>query len=162
LLDIATQHASGEEAVGATFTLAEASMAASGGRITPPNITVQGMKKGAKGGKKGQKCRPRHLAAMVNNGNIGVKIKNFDKEFMAVAKHDFKRCTRPPIENFEKIVEVTCPHDPYPIKNKLMDCAMMKRFMSSAGTPPDSDELARDPRGRGTMLKEVEVTTIAG
>jgi hypothetical protein len=39
---------------------------------------------------------------------------------------------------------------------------MMKRFMSLAGTPLDGDELARDPRGRGTGLREAEVATIAG
>jgi hypothetical protein len=39
---------------------------------------------------------------------------------------------------------------------------MMKRFMSLAGTPPDGDELARDPRGRGTGLREAEVATITG
>jgi hypothetical protein len=49
---------------------------------------------------------------------------------------------------------------PYPIKHKLRDYTMMKNFMSSRA-PPGGDELERDSRSRGTMLKEVEVTTIA-
>jgi hypothetical protein len=72
LLNIPTQHASGEEAVGAAFTLAETSMTASSGRVTPPSpsITIRGTKKGSKGEKKGQKHRPRHLIVTVNNGNV--------------------------------------------------------------------------------------------
>jgi hypothetical protein len=31
--------------------------------------------------------------------------------------------------------------------------------MSSMGTPPGDDELAREPRGRGMVLREAEVTT---
>jgi hypothetical protein len=34
--------------------------------------------------------------------------------------------------------------------------------MSSAGTRPSDDELARDRRGGGTLVKEAEVITIAG
>jgi hypothetical protein len=99
---------------------------------------------------------------MVNNGNAGKEVKNSDEEFIAAAKHEFKWCTRPPKDNLEKIFEAACPHHPCPIKHKLMDCPMMRRFMSSIGTPPGSDELARDPRGRGIVLGEAEVTTITG
>jgi hypothetical protein len=61
------------------------------------------------------------------------------------------------------ILEAVCPHHPYPVKHKLMDCTMMKRFMTS-GAPPSGDEPARDPGGRGTVLilEEVEVVTITG
>jgi hypothetical protein len=38
---------------------------------------------------------------------------------------------------------------------------MMKRFMSS-GTPTDDNELARNPGGRGTVLREAKVTTVVG
>jgi hypothetical protein len=53
LLEIVTQHASGEEAVGAAFTLVEAVVTASWGQTVPPSITTVGTKKGAKGRKKG-------------------------------------------------------------------------------------------------------------
>jgi hypothetical protein len=55
LLDIATRHAFGEEAVGAAFILGNAKAAVSGGWATPSKDTAKGVKKGAKGGKKGQK-----------------------------------------------------------------------------------------------------------
>jgi hypothetical protein len=55
LLDIATRHASGEEAVGATFVLGNTGEAVNGGRAAPTKATVKGARKDAKGGKKGQK-----------------------------------------------------------------------------------------------------------
>jgi hypothetical protein len=66
----------GEEAIRTAFTLAEVGVAASGGQTAPPNITVRGTKKGPKGGKKGQKCHPRHLTSMANNSNFRDEIKN--------------------------------------------------------------------------------------
>jgi hypothetical protein len=162
LLDIATRHASGEEAIRAAFTLVEAGAAIGSGRTAPPNITVSSTKKDAKGRKKGQKCCPHHLATMANNGKIGKEIENSDEEFMVATEHDFKWHTRPPKEHFEKILEASCPHHLFPVKHKLKDCTMMKRFMSSVGTPPGGEELARDPRGGGTTLREAEVATIIG
>jgi hypothetical protein len=97
-----------------------------------------------------------------NNGNAGKEIENSNEEFIAVAKRDFKQRTRPPKDHFEKILEASYHHHPYPIKHKLRDCTMMRRFMSSVGTPPDGDEVTRDLRGGGTVLGEVEVTTITG
>jgi hypothetical protein len=96
----------------------------------PPNITIRGTKKGAKGEKKGQKHHPRHLTAIMNNGNAGKEIENSDEEFIVAAERDFKRRTRPPKDHFEKILEATCPHHPYPVKHKLMYCTTMRRFIS--------------------------------
>jgi hypothetical protein len=98
----------------------------------------------------------------VNNDNLGKKIENSDEEFIASTQRDFKWCTRPPKDHFEKILGSTCPQHPYPVKHKLRDCTMMRRFMSSMGTPPGDDELAREPRGRGMALEEAEVTTTIG
>jgi hypothetical protein len=49
LLDIATRHASGEEAVGATFILYNAKMAAGGVQVVPTKTTVKSSRKCAKG-----------------------------------------------------------------------------------------------------------------
>jgi hypothetical protein len=98
----------------------------------------------------------------MNNDNAGKEIENSDEEFIVAAERDFKRRTRPPKDHFEKILEATCPHHPYPVKRKLMYCTMMRRFMSSVGEPPSGDELTRDPRGGGMMLREAEVATITG
>jgi hypothetical protein len=85
--------------------------------------------------------------------NAGKEIENSDEEFMAAAEREFKRCTRPPKDHFEKILEATYPHHPYPVKHKHRNCTMMRRFMSSAGTSLGSDELVGDPRGRGMVLR---------
>jgi hypothetical protein len=55
LLDIATRHTASEEAVGAAFILGDGKAAAGGSRATPSKATIKGARKGAKGGKKGQK-----------------------------------------------------------------------------------------------------------
>jgi hypothetical protein len=102
LLNIATRHASGEEAVGANFTLAKEGVAIGGGQTAPPpNVTVRGTKKGEK---KGQKRHSRCLAAMANNDNVE-EIKNSDEEFVVVAERDFKWRTGPTKDHFEKILE---------------------------------------------------------
>jgi hypothetical protein len=44
LLNIATRHSLGEEAIGATFTLVNVGMAVGGGRATPTNATVRSTK----------------------------------------------------------------------------------------------------------------------
>jgi hypothetical protein len=98
---------------------------------------------------------------VTNNGGVREEIKDSYEEFVATTKLDFKRCTGPPKDHFEKILEVVYPHNPYPIKHKLRDCTMIKRFMTS-GAPPGGDEPTRDSRVRVTVLvpKAVEVTTI--
>jgi hypothetical protein len=53
LLDIATRHASSEEAVGAAFILANVGTAANGGRAVPTKATIKSTRKGTKGRKKG-------------------------------------------------------------------------------------------------------------
>jgi hypothetical protein len=59
----------------------------------------------------------------------------------------------------KKILEAAYPHHPYPVKHKLRDYTMMKRFISF-GAPPGGDERVSDPRG--TTLEEANVTTITG
>jgi hypothetical protein len=92
---------------------------------------------------------------VTNNGNEEVNDSN--EECMVTAERNFKRCTRPPKDHFKKILEEACPHHPYPIKHKLRDCTIMKKFMSLEA-PPGSDEPARDSRSRGMA----EVATIVG
>jgi hypothetical protein len=55
LLNITTRHASGKEAVGAAFVLANVATTAHGGQATPTKDTNKGTRRGAKGGNKGQK-----------------------------------------------------------------------------------------------------------
>jgi hypothetical protein len=58
LLNIATQHACSEEVVGVAFVLGNAAAAIDGGRTAPTMATTKGARKGAKGGRMGQKRPP--------------------------------------------------------------------------------------------------------
>jgi hypothetical protein len=90
------------------------------------------------------------------------KVEGSDEEFVVSTERDFRRRTRPPKDHFEKVLQAACPHHPYPVKHKLSDCTMMKRFMSS-NTPVDGDELARDlGGGKGKALREAKAVTIVG
>jgi hypothetical protein len=53
LLDITTQHAFGEETVGAVFVLGNGKMLPDSSRVAPSKATGKGAKKGVKGNKKG-------------------------------------------------------------------------------------------------------------
>jgi hypothetical protein len=108
LLNIATRHALGEEAVGAAFTLVNVGAAAGGGQTTPTSTTVKRIKKGAKGEKKGQKRCLCRLSSVTNNGNE--EVEDSDEECVVIAKCDFKWCTRPPKDHFKKILGAACPH----------------------------------------------------
>jgi hypothetical protein len=54
LLDIATQHTSGEEVVGAAFTLVNADAATGSGRMTPTSTTVKSTKRALRVGRRGK------------------------------------------------------------------------------------------------------------
>jgi hypothetical protein len=75
LLDIATRHASGEEAVGASFTLVNVGTVVGGGRATRTSATVRSTKRGAKDRKKEQKHRLCHLATVTNNDGVGKEMR---------------------------------------------------------------------------------------
>jgi hypothetical protein len=125
-----------------------------------PRIAGRDTRKGSKGEKKGQKRHTHHLTTRASNVSVEEEIEDSDEEFVAVAERDFRQCTRPPNGHFKKVLEATHPHHPYPIKHKLRDCTMMKRFMSSANSLPSGDELIRNPRSGGMVLGEVEIATI--
>jgi hypothetical protein len=131
LLDIATQHASSEEAVRAAFILGNMGVAANNGQAAPTKATIKDARKGAKGCKKGEKHRPRHVAIVASNSDGSEEAGDSDEEFVAVAECHFKRQTRPPKDHFKKHLEATYPHNPYPVKHKLKDCTMMKKFRTS-------------------------------
>jgi hypothetical protein len=89
LLDIATRHASSEEAVRATFILGNTKAAASGGRAAPSKATTKSVRKGAKGDKKGQKRRPRHVTVAASNDVGDEKADDSDEGYVTATEHDF-------------------------------------------------------------------------
>jgi hypothetical protein len=50
---------------------------------------------------------------------------------VASTERNFKQRTRLPKDHIEKVLEGPCPHHLYPVKHRLRDYTMMKRFMSS-------------------------------
>jgi hypothetical protein len=91
LLDIATRHVSGEEAVGAAFVLGNARAAANGGRAVLTEATIKGARKGTKGSKKGLKRRPHHVTIAAGNEGGDKEAGNSDEDCVATAKRDFKQ-----------------------------------------------------------------------
>jgi hypothetical protein len=64
-------------------------------------------------------------------------------------------------EHFEKLLKVTCPNHSYPIKHKLKNYTMMKKFMTS-GAFSKGRKLEGDlgRKGAAPIPREVEVMTI--
>jgi hypothetical protein len=140
LLDIATQHASSEEAVRAVFIMGNGKMVPSDNRAAPSKGTDKGTKKDAKGGKKGQKQRPRWITIATSGNDDDKEADGSNEEYVAAAECDFKRQAWQPKDHFEKLLEAAYLNLAYPIKHKLKDYTMMKNFMTlgtlSKGSSP--------------------------
>jgi hypothetical protein len=163
LLDIATRHASSEEAVGAGFVLGNMKTAVSSSRAAPSKATVKSTRKGAKGGKKGQKWHPRCVAIMASDDNDEEKADDSGKEYVMAVKHDFKHKTWQQKDHFKKLHKATRPNHSYLVKHKLKDCTVMKNFMTSVALLK-CRKLEGDPGGKDAtpIPEEVEVMTIFG
>jgi hypothetical protein len=81
LLDIGTRHTSGEEAVGAAFTMGNAKAADEGGRAAPSKVTVKGARKGGKGGKKWLKQCPQCVAITASDDSDNEKVDDSSEEY---------------------------------------------------------------------------------
>jgi hypothetical protein len=94
---------------------------------------------------------------MASNGHDDDEADDSCKGFTAASEHDFKQQTRLPTDHFEKLLEVSYPHHPYPVKHKLKDCTMMKIFMTS-GTPSKGDKSGGEKGGKSVapIPREVE------
>jgi hypothetical protein len=161
LLDIATQHASGEEAVRLTFVLGNVKAATSGSRAAPSKATIKGAKKGAKGSKKGQKWSPWHISIAASNAFNDEKANDSGEEYVLNIEHNFKHQMWQSRDHFEKLLKATYPNHSYPVKNKLKDYTMMKFFMM-LGAFSKGRKLEGDLGGKGTtpIPGEAEVMTI--
>jgi hypothetical protein len=91
LLDIAPQHASSEEVVGAAFILGNAGATTNNCRPHPTKAAIKGAKKGSKGSRKGQKHRPHCIVVMAGNSDSDEEAGDSSEEFMAAIERNFKR-----------------------------------------------------------------------
>jgi hypothetical protein len=98
---------------------------------------------------------------VVGNGDGNEEAGDSGEEFVVAAECCFKWQTRPPKDHFEKLLEVTCPHHPYPVKHKLEDYTMMKKFMTS-GTFSKGGKPGGDPgeKSAAPIPREVAVMII--
>jgi hypothetical protein len=100
---------------------------------------------------------------MASNGNNYEEADSSDKVFVAAIERNFKWQIQPPKDHFKKLLEATYLHHSYPVKHKLKDCTMMKKFMMS-GAPSIGSKLGGDPGGKSAtpIPREAEVMTIFG
>ena len=112
LLDIATNFASGEEAVGAIFDRSK-------GKVKWEDEAVEGPSNPQR--KTTKRNKPRHEDSLV-----------------AAAE---RRSGRPPTEgtpgHFDKLLEGPCPNHEFPVKHAYKDCNLMKRFFVEGSTTGD-------------------------
>jgi hypothetical protein len=119
--------------------------------------------KGAKGGKKGQKRHLRCITIVASDDSDSEKAGNSDEEYVTIIERDIKHQAQQSKDHFKKLIEATCPDHSYPIKHKLKDCTMMKKFMTSwafsKGRKPKADP---GRKGATPIPGEAEVMTIFG
>jgi hypothetical protein len=75
--------------VGAAFVLGNVKAAASVSRAAPSKVTAKGVRKSAKGGKKGKKRCPRCIAVAISNGGGDEEASDSGEECVSATKHDF-------------------------------------------------------------------------
>jgi hypothetical protein len=127
----------------------------------PTKGTTKCARKGIKGSKKGLKRQPRRVTVAADSGGGNEETDGSDGDCVAAAERDFKRQTRPPKDHFEKLLKVACLHHSYPVKHKLKDCAMMKKFMT-AGTFSKGSRSGGDleEKGATALLEEAKVMAV--
>jgi hypothetical protein len=73
-----------------------------------------------------------------------------DEECVVAAERNNKHQTRAPKDHFNKHLEAICPHHSYPVKHKLKDCTLIKKFMMSGAFSKDrksGGDPGREKRG---------------
>jgi hypothetical protein len=87
-----------------------------------------------------------------NEGDNDKDVGDSDEELITVVERDFKRQAWQPADHFEKLLEATCPNHTYHIKDKLMECTMMKNNMTM-GTFARGKKPKGDLMGKALSLK---------
>jgi hypothetical protein len=141
LLNIATNHTSGEEAVGAIFDHARG--------------------KAKRDGDAGEGASNR--SKKMNRGKQW-----FGDSLMATAERKGKKApTKGASDHFEKMLEGTCPNHAYPVKHTYKDYGLMKKFLTGGSKKGDGRKKP-DPQGddaeekEDTFLKETGCLMIFG
>jgi hypothetical protein len=72
---------------------------------------------------------------MASDSSDDEKAGNSGQEYVAATECNFKHQALQSKDHFEKLLEETCQNNLYPVKHKLKDCTMMKKFMTSGFSP---------------------------
>jgi hypothetical protein len=111
LLDIATSHASGEEAVGAIFDRAR-------GKAKRDEGAGEGASNHLKKKKRGKQWSGDFLVAAAERKGKKVPAEGTP-------------------DHFEKMLEGPCPNHAYPVKHAYKECGLMKKFLSGGSKKRD-------------------------
>ena len=110
LLDIATSHASGEEAIGAIFDRLK-------GKAKRDEDAVEG----ASNCPNKKKDKQRHEVSLVASAD----------------RKGGRKPTEGTPDHFEKLLEGPCPNHAFPIEHLYKDCDLLKRFLSRGSNKGD-------------------------
>jgi hypothetical protein len=153
LLNIATRHASSEEAVRAVFVQGRGKVVLSGGWGTSVATSDKGTKRGIKSDKRGAARLPQRVAVTTSCDEEmnGKDANDSDEELMMVVEGDFKCLVWSPTNHFEKLLQVTCPLHTFPVKHKMKECSMMKSYMATGS-------LAKVKKPQGSSARKASTT----
>jgi hypothetical protein len=150
LLDIATRHTSSVEAVEAIFIQSGSKAVPSDSQGTSAIATDKGTKRSIKTDKRGPRRWPQRITIgascdeEMNDKDAG----NSDEEIMVTVEHDFKRPTWSTTDHFKNLLEATCLNLTFPVKHKLKECSMIKKYMATRN-------LARVKKPKGDSVGKV-------
>jgi hypothetical protein len=116
LLDIATRHTSGKEAVGAALVQGGSKAVLSGGQGTSAGATDKGTKRGIKSDKRGTRRQPQRVmvAASCDEEMNNKNTSDSDEELLAATELDFKCPVWSRMDHFKKVLEAICPNQTFP------------------------------------------------
>jgi hypothetical protein len=121
LLDIASNHADGEEAIAATLNTPQGK----GKQVVDHGEGTSSLFKKKK--KKNDKCR---------HGD------NFVAAVECKASHHRGNPTKPTPsrDHFERLLDASCPHHEVPVKHTLRECRLMKNYVKGTLKPRTADQ----------------------
>ena len=125
LLDIATSHASGEEAVGAIFDRSD-------GKARRDDDASEGASN--------------HLAKRKNK-----KQRREDPLVAAADRKGGRKPTEGAPNHFEKMLEGSCSNHTFPVKHLLKDCGLMRKFLARSA---NKGEQGKEPAPATDDAKE--------
>jgi hypothetical protein len=132
LLDIASNHADGEEAVAATLNTPQGK----GKQVVDQG---EGTSSCFKKKKKNDKRRR-------------------DDDFVAPVEHKMWRPKgnsgkpTPTRDHFQKLLDAPCPHHEVPVKHTLRECRLMKNYVKSTTKPKTADHPDKQGPSHNTMM----------